>query len=83
MTQYKFITGPDDSKFCARITEFLNNGWKLYGNPTMSFDGKTVVVNGNGAFIQIILSMRNEGFAAWKCRKLQGCMGTVACCKSI
>ena len=39
MTQYKFITGPDDSKFCARITEFLNNGWKLYGSPTMSFDG--------------------------------------------
>ena len=44
MTQYKFITGPDDSKFCARITEFLNNGWKLYGNPTMSFDGKTIIV---------------------------------------
>ena len=43
MTQYKFITGPDDSKFCARITEFLNNGWKLYGNPTMSFGGKTII----------------------------------------
>ena len=43
MTQYKFLTGPDDSKFCARITEFLNNGWKLYGSPTMSFDGKTII----------------------------------------
>ncbi len=43
MIQYKFITGPDDSTFCARITEFLNNGWKLYGNPTMSFDGKTII----------------------------------------
>lgn len=43
MTQYKFITGPDDSKFCARITEFLNQGWKLYGSPTMSFDGKTII----------------------------------------
>lgn len=43
MTQYKFITGPDDSKFCARITEFLNNGWKLYGSPTMTYDGKTVI----------------------------------------
>ena len=43
MTQYKFITGLDDSKFCARITEFLNNGWKLYGSPTMSFDGKTII----------------------------------------
>ena len=43
MKQYKFITGPDDSKFCARITEFLNQGWKLYGNPTISFDGKTII----------------------------------------
>lgn len=43
MIQYKFITGPDDSTFCVRITEFLNNGWKLYGNPTMSFDGKTII----------------------------------------
>jgi hypothetical protein len=43
MTQYKFITGPDDSKFCARITEFLNQGWKLYGSPTMSFDGKSII----------------------------------------
>ena len=43
MTQYKFITGPDDSKFCARITEFLNNGWKLYGSPAMTYDGKTVI----------------------------------------
>ena len=43
MTQYKFLTGPDDSTFCARVTEFLNNGWKLYGNPTMSFDGKIII----------------------------------------
>lgn len=41
--QYKLITGPDDSTFCARITEFLNNGWKLHGNPTMTYDGKTVI----------------------------------------
>ena len=44
MTQYKFITGPDDSKFCTRITEFLNNGWKLYGSPTMTFNGQTMIV---------------------------------------
>lgn len=41
--QYKLITGPDDSTFCARITEFLNGGWKLHGNPTMTYDGKTVI----------------------------------------
>lgn len=44
MTQYKLLTGADDFKFCARVTEFLNQGWKLYGNPTMSFDGKIIIV---------------------------------------
>ena len=38
--QYKLITGPDDSTFCARITEFLNNGWKLHGSPSVTFNGQ-------------------------------------------
>jgi hypothetical protein len=41
--QYKLITGPDDSTFCARITEFLNNGWKLHGSPSVTFNGQTVI----------------------------------------
>lgn len=41
--QYKLITGIDDSKFCARITEFLNDGWKLHGSPAVTFNGQIVI----------------------------------------
>ena len=41
--QYKLITGPDDQTFCARITEFLNNGWKLHGSPSVTFNGQSVI----------------------------------------
>ena len=34
--EYKLLTGPDNSKFCDRVTEFLNNGWELYGSPIMN-----------------------------------------------
>lgn len=38
MKLYRYLTGPDDVNFCRRVTEALNNGWQLYGNPTLSFD---------------------------------------------
>ena len=38
MHLYRYITGPDDSSFCHRITAALNKGWLLYGNPTLTFD---------------------------------------------
>ena len=31
-------TGPDDSSFCRRITEALQNGWELYGDPQLTGD---------------------------------------------
>lgn len=43
MRLYRFITGPDDEKFCLRVTEAINNGWELHGSPSLTFDGKTVV----------------------------------------
>ena len=43
MKQFKLLTGPDDAAFCARVSEFLNQGWTLYGNPTITFDGKRVI----------------------------------------
>ena len=45
MHLYRYITGPDDSSFCHRITALLNKGWLLYGNPTLTFDatqGRTI-----------------------------------------
>lgn len=38
MKLYRFITGPDDSSFCHRVTDALNKGWELSGSPQLSFD---------------------------------------------
>ncbi len=38
MKLYRYLTGPDDSSFCKRVTTALNKGWQLYGAPTLTFD---------------------------------------------
>lgn len=38
MKIYRYITGKDDNAFCHRITEALNNGFELYGQPTLTYD---------------------------------------------
>jgi hypothetical protein len=38
MNLYRYITGPDDSSFCHRISELLNRGWQLYGSPNLTYD---------------------------------------------
>ena len=43
MKYYRFLTGPDDAEFCARVTKHLNEGWELYGSPTLTFNGEKVV----------------------------------------
>jgi hypothetical protein len=43
MKLYRYLTGPDDTKFCMRVCEALNKGWELHGGPTLAFDGKQVV----------------------------------------
>jgi hypothetical protein len=35
---YRLLTGKDDSAFCHRVTEALNNGWELHGRPGVTFD---------------------------------------------
>ncbi len=37
-TAYRYLTGPDDASFCHRVTQAINNGWSLYGPPTLTFD---------------------------------------------
>ena len=37
---YRYLTGKDDAAFCHRVTEALNTGWQLYGQPTLTFDQK-------------------------------------------
>lgn len=38
MKAYRLLSGKDDSAFCHRITEALNNGWELHGSPSIAFD---------------------------------------------
>jgi hypothetical protein len=44
MKVYRYFTGKDDVHFCARVTRALNEGYELYGSPTMTFNGKDVIV---------------------------------------
>lgn len=58
MKLYRLITGTDDSAFCHRVTEALNNGWDLHGAPSISFDtakgavicGQAVVKEASGTY---------------------------------
>ena len=40
MFLYRYLTGPDDAAFCHRVTEALNRGWLLHGQPTLTYDAE-------------------------------------------
>ena len=44
MKVYRYLTGKDDVSFCARVTKALNDGYELYGSPTMTFNGIDIIV---------------------------------------
>ena len=35
---YRLLTGKDDRAFCDRVSEALEQGWRLYGSPTLAWD---------------------------------------------
>ena len=41
---YRLLTGPDDDKFCRRVSEALALGYVLHGSPAATFDGQRVIV---------------------------------------
>ena len=41
---YRYLTGKGDVNFCAKVTKALNEGYELYGSPTMTFNGVDVIV---------------------------------------
>jgi len=43
MKLYSYLTGPDDESFCKKVSAKLNNGWELYGSPSLTFDGKRII----------------------------------------
>ncbi|MEM9010531.1 MAG: DUF1737 domain-containing protein [Pseudomonadota bacterium] len=44
MHVYRFVTAPDDGSFSHKVTEALNRGWQLYGQPSYAFDAKAGVM---------------------------------------
>ncbi|MER0239830.1 DUF1737 domain-containing protein [Fulvimarina sp. MAC8] len=38
MKLYRFLSGPDDSSFCHKVSLALSKGWELHGSPTYAFD---------------------------------------------
>jgi hypothetical protein len=37
-TIYRYLTGPDDSTFCHKVSKALSQGWLLHGAPAYAFD---------------------------------------------
>lgn len=42
--RYRLVTGPDDAEFCGRVSAALEEGYELYGSPTVTFDGERMMV---------------------------------------
>lgn len=41
---YRILTGPDDARFCHRVSEALSLGYQLHGSPAATFNGENVIV---------------------------------------
>jgi hypothetical protein len=42
--RYRLITGADDDEFSARVSAAIDEGYELYGSPSMTHDGERVLV---------------------------------------
>ena len=42
--RYNLITMKNDVNFCRKISELLDDGYKLYGSPLCIFNGQDVIV---------------------------------------
>jgi hypothetical protein len=42
--RFRMLTGIDDSAFCQKVSDALDEGYELYGSPTMTFNGTNVIV---------------------------------------
>lgn len=42
--RYRILTGKDDRSFCERISTALEDGYVLYGSPSITHNGEHCVV---------------------------------------
>ena len=52
MKLYRFLSADDTSGFCHKVTDALNKGWTLYGDPTYAFDAANGVMRCGQAVIK-------------------------------
>ena len=52
MKLYRFLSGPDDSGFCHKVTAALNAGWALHGSPTYAFDAASGIMRCGQAVVK-------------------------------
>lgn len=41
---YRVLTGPDDHAFCERVSAALEDGYVLFGAPSITHDGARAIV---------------------------------------
>ena len=41
--RYRLLTGPDDNSFCELISKALDDGYELYGSPSLTYNGERVI----------------------------------------
>lgn len=44
LPRYRLLSGPDDERFCKRVSEALDLGFQLHGGPALTFNGLHVIV---------------------------------------
>ena len=42
--RYRLISGPDNAEFCSRVSAALDEGYELYGSPSMTLGPEGIVV---------------------------------------
>jgi hypothetical protein len=42
--RYRVLTGPDDRAFCEEVSAAMDEGYRLHGPPSVTFDGERVIV---------------------------------------
>ncbi|MDI1462613.1 DUF1737 domain-containing protein [Catellatospora sp. KI3] len=43
LPRYRLLTGADDDKFCRRVSEVLDLGYRLHGSASITFDGEKII----------------------------------------
>jgi hypothetical protein len=42
--KYRLLTGADDKAFCEKVSKALEEGYELYGSPSISCNGDKCIV---------------------------------------